>query len=268
MGAQEGRQAPTLLPLREERARLRWPPELASDRPLMALLHSLMMRQTGEPAASMARRRWRGAARRLVALGAVVVAELQRPMPPKQGWRAAPRLRALSLGAVALLVGLGGLVLPASDFRVAVVVDQTAVLPLAALVATAERQAVAVVVVQAPLVARALLAGMAATGMPEFGAGNMKKKWTVIEEIDGVKVVTNLVIASEEVAKERGWFPADNLEIGMIEKGGKWTKPVAIPPKPDKLEALLDTLVRKGVITAAERPNGHVLNAEATKEQG
>lgn len=84
----------------------------------------------------------------------------------------------------------------------------------------------------------------------------MSKRYCVVQTIDGVEVITNVVLASEEIAKERGYQEIPEGEIGAQKKGGKWEKPAAVVPKPDKLEALLDTLVRKGVISAAERPNG------------
>jgi hypothetical protein len=84
----------------------------------------------------------------------------------------------------------------------------------------------------------------------------MVSKWAEVAVINGVRTVTNLVLADEDVAAERGYIPAGNLGIGDREVNGQWAPALVIPPRPDKLERLMDLLESKGIFAHNERPNG------------
>jgi hypothetical protein len=80
----------------------------------------------------------------------------------------------------------------------------------------------------------------------------MVTKWAVVEEIGGIKTVTNIVLASEEVAAKRGYEPLDEREIGMQEKGGKFERPAKKERPKTEAESLLDLLIDKKLITKQE----------------
>jgi hypothetical protein len=90
----------------------------------------------------------------------------------------------------------------------------------------------------------------------------MVSKWAEIQIIDGVRTVTNVVLASKEIAKERGYEPVDDREIGFIEKGGKFIRPEKPAEKLNALrflaslneseaEALVSFLSTQGVVSPA-----------------
>jgi hypothetical protein len=84
----------------------------------------------------------------------------------------------------------------------------------------------------------------------------MVRKWAEVTTIEGVRTVTNLVLADDELAAERGYIPAANLGMGDREVNGQWVAAPVVTPRPDKVDRLMDLLESKGIITHAERPNG------------
>lgn len=82
----------------------------------------------------------------------------------------------------------------------------------------------------------------------------MVTNWAIIEEIDGIRTVMNIATGTEDVAKERGWFPADNLEIGMIEIEGKFQRPEKpkIEPELTEVQKLTALLIQNNVITETQ----------------
>lgn len=79
----------------------------------------------------------------------------------------------------------------------------------------------------------------------------MDKRYCEVQVIDGKETITNVVVAPEEVAKERGYQELPDGEIGMQKIQGKFCKPEIKPPeKPQsRMDKLLSALVSNKLIT-------------------
>jgi hypothetical protein len=80
------------------------------------------------------------------------------------------------------------------------------------------------------------------------------KRYCEVQEIDGIETVTNIVIASDEVAKERGYKDIPGAEIGHQKKASKFERadkpPLKIPANP--LQQLIAILLENKTITEAQ----------------
>lgn len=77
----------------------------------------------------------------------------------------------------------------------------------------------------------------------------MEKTFAVVEEIDGVETIVNVVVASEEIAKERGYREIPDAEIGAQKVEGKFCKPERQKPPASPMDKLLAVLVDNKLIT-------------------
>lgn len=85
----------------------------------------------------------------------------------------------------------------------------------------------------------------------------MTKRYCEVKEIDGKETITNVVVAPEEVAKERGYVEIPNGEIGAQKIEGQFCKPeIKLPAKPQsRMDKLLSTLVSNKLITEEQARN-------------
>lgn len=85
----------------------------------------------------------------------------------------------------------------------------------------------------------------------------MDKKYCEVKEIDGKETITNIVLATEEIAKERGYVEIPDAEIGAQKVEGKFCKPEIKPPeKPQsRMDKLLSALVDNKLITEEQARN-------------
>lgn len=79
----------------------------------------------------------------------------------------------------------------------------------------------------------------------------MLKAYCEVQIIDGIETITNIVLASEEVAKERGYKEISNAEIGMQKIEGEFFAPEKSQAKPSesRMDRLITALLENKLIS-------------------
>jgi hypothetical protein len=82
----------------------------------------------------------------------------------------------------------------------------------------------------------------------------MDKRYCIVKEIDGIPTIDNIVMATDEVAKERGYQDIPEGQIGMQNRGGKFVMPdkPEVKPTPRFEERLVSLLCEKKILTELE----------------